>query len=551
MQARHASVLLALAACRPLEFAEFPPECDPSVETCPPGSGSTTTGSPTTGDGGDGIQTVTSATTTTATTTTTTSTSSGPDGNTGPAPLQDPEIRSVSLMPDLLKLAGSIDVDVVADNADGVRLVYPGIEVELEEGPAGQFHGQIYAYTGLTNGQHDATFTPWRGDLEGETETRPYTLKLPTAGELFLWDTMPDHGLGQVEALRVTASGHVVALGTLSQNGVSRCFLHRRDLEGKYAEADDIRIIFPDKEECQAIDLAVDGEALYLLVSMMGGDGPHWRVANAEWGEEPTFLRTGAKDEKAYALARSPSGRTVICGTAPSTGMMDDIVDGRVWSLFGATSELDYLGLKQLPHQFDETLRDCAFVGERLIVVGDVYGRHEQGQNPQPPKRARPLLLELDGEDGPAWHVAGLGPGNITQGSISELAIDAEGRYVTGLHTCGDTCTPQGEVRIYEPGGNLWWQVTLGATIFPPRDIVWSPAGYLVIASAEAAGNWSSKFVLQAFVPEAGKYEPVWSFAKAEMANLHLASAIAVGPGVVVGGGLGGAGFPALAFLRP
>ena len=149
MQARHASVLLALAACRPLEFAEFPPECDPSVETCPPGSGPTTTVSATTGDDGDGIQTVTSAT---ASTTTTTSAGSGSDGETGTAPQEAPAILSVSLTPSSLKFAGSIDVEVVADHADGVRLEYPGAEVELEEGLEGHFHGQIDVHTGLSNG---------------------------------------------------------------------------------------------------------------------------------------------------------------------------------------------------------------------------------------------------------------------------------------------------------------------------------------------------------------------------------------------------------------
>jgi hypothetical protein len=357
MQARHASVLLALAACRPLEFAEFPPECDPSVETCPPGSGSTTTGSATTGDGGDGVQTVTSATTSTATTTT--SAGSGSDGETGPAPQEAPAIRSVSLTPNPLKFAGSIDVEVVTDNADGVRLEYPGAEVELEEGLEGHFHGQIDVHTGLSNGTYEATLRPLREDVAGEPEIRPYTLELPAAGELFLWDTMPDHGLGHVEALRVTEAGHVVAFGTLYQDGIARCFLHRRDLEGKYTEADDIRIIFPDKE-CQAVDLVVDGEALYLLVSMMAGDGPRWRIGSAGWGEEPTILRTGAKDEKAYALARSPSGRIEICGTAPSFAV-DDQIDGRVWPLFGAPVELDYVALGKQPHQFNETLRDCAF----------------------------------------------------------------------------------------------------------------------------------------------------------------------------------------------
>ena len=549
MQARHASIFLALAACRPLEFAEFPPECDPAIETCPPGAGSTMADTTTGDDDGSGVQTVTGAT---SAATTTTAASAGSDSNseTGLVPEDAPAIRSVSLTPNPLEFAGAIDVEVVTDNTASVRLQYPGGDVELEEGPAGHFHGQIGASTGLANGTFEATMTPSRGESVGEPETRFYTFDLPPAGEMFLWDTMSDHGSGQIEALRVTESGHVIGLGTLYQNGTPRCFMHRRDLEGKYTEADDIRVIFPDKE-CQAIDLAIDGETLYLLVSMKGGDSWFWRIGSAAWGQDPTILRTGLKDEKANALARSASGTTAICGTAPSPDMLVDAIDGRVWPLVGAPVELDYIAPDdplQKPHLFDETLRDCEFVDERLVAVGDVFGRHEKGM-PAPPERTRPLLVEMDGQAEPAWHVDGLGPGNITQGSISTLAIDGEGCYITGLYTCGDTCEQQGEIRIYEPGSKLSWALTLGANILSPQDIAWSPAGYIVFASAQATGQWSSQFVVQAYIPE--QYEPAWTFAKAEMPNLHLGRALAVGPGTVVGGGFGGGGFPALVFLRP
>ena len=175
MRVRHDSLVFVLAACQPFEFAEFPPVCDPAIETCPPGAGSTTTTNATTGeDVSDGVQTVTTATTTTATTTSAGATSTDPDpgGSTGVTPL-DPAIESVSLTPDLLKFAGSIEVDVVATDAEGVRLQYPGAEVELEEGPDGHFHGQIDALTGLTpQGMYEALLTPWRGETVGEPEGR-------------------------------------------------------------------------------------------------------------------------------------------------------------------------------------------------------------------------------------------------------------------------------------------------------------------------------------------------------------------------------------------
>jgi hypothetical protein len=152
---------------------------------------------------------------------------------------------------------------------------------------------------------------------------------------------------------------------------------------------------------------------------MKSGNSWILRVGSAVWGEEPTIIRTGAKDEKAHALARSPAGNTAICGTAPSPVMALDTIDGRVWPLIGAPAELDYIAPddpQKQDHKFDEKLWDCEFGDdERLVAVGDVFGQHEPNINPPPPKRTRPLLLELDGEAEPVWHVDGLGPGNISQ----------------------------------------------------------------------------------------------------------------------------------------
>lgn len=550
MDRRSVITVLALAACN-FEIAELPPVCDPDVAVCPPGA--STGVASTTGDDGwitGEVQTVTGGVDATSATAGT-STSAGEPDETTAAPAV-PSVVSVTFDPDPLEFAGSIQVDVLADHAQGVRMLRPNSPpVELAKGPGGHFHGDLaQIHSGLSNGTYEVTFIPWAGEVEGEPDTRWYTVALPEAGSLFLWATMPDHGLGEVKALRVTDSGYVVAFMTVYQNGTPRCALHRRDLEGKYTEADEIRIIFADKE-CRAIDLEIDGDALYLLASMKGGDESwFWRVASATWGQQPTILRTGAKGEIAHALARSPSGNTAICGTAPSPNMIDDTIDGCVWPLVGPPVQLDYVAPddpQKKDHKFDETLRDCAFVGDRLVTVGDVFGRHEEEL--WQPKRTRPLIVEMDGQAEPVWTVGGLGPGNTTQGSISALAIDDEGRYITGLYTCGDTCDQQGEIRIYEPGGKLWWSITLGAKILPPQDVAWSPAGYIALASAEVAGQWSSKFVVQAYIP--GQYDPVWTFAKAEMPNLHLGNTLAVVPGAIIGAGFGGAGFPVLAFLRP
>jgi len=543
MRANHSFLLVALAACGH-EIAALAPECDPERETCPPGAAAgSTTGDESSGSA-SGVQTVTTAGSGTSGSGASSDTNP-PNETTDAAPIE-PGVVSVKFEPNPLEFAGVIEVDVIAD-AEGVRMsVHEAAPVELTQDQDGHFRGQIVIETGLSNGTHEATFVPWEADVEGMPATRPYTVALPDAGELFLWDTMPDHGLGQIEVLRVTTSGRVVGFGTLYQDGKPRCFLHRRELDGKYAE-NDVRVIFADKE-CQAIDLVVDGDVLYLLMSVMSGDGPRWRLGSALWEDEPAILRTGGKGELAHAVARSVNGLIRVCGEGPSTGVNpEDKVDARVWPPVGEPLELDYKLLDK-EHQFDEILRACDFAGERLVGVGEVFGQHEEGM-PWPPKRKRPLLLELDNPTDPTWHVPGLGPGNTTQGSASELAIDDEGRYWVGLYTCGDTCDAQGEVRRYEHGGKLTWTVTLGPSTLPPSALAWSPAGYLVVGSAEVVGNWSSRFILQAFVPE--EYEPAWSFAKAEVSSLHIAQAVAVGPGVVVGAGVGGNGFPAVAFLYP
>lgn len=550
MRATPSFLLVALAACH--EIMALPPECDPERETCPPGSSTGDSGA-TTGDELGSASTVHTVTSTgSGMSGSGTSASTEPPAETTSAPAAEPAIVSVSYNPDPLEAVGAIEVDVVAQ-AEGVRMILPdSAPVELTPGPASHFRGKIEIRTGLSNGTHDATFEPREADVVGVSETYPYTVALHNAGELFLWDTMPDHGLGQIQALRVTATSRIVGFGTIFEDGKPRCFLHRRELDGKYTDGD-VRVIFADKE-CQAVDLVVDGDVLYLLASVMSGDGPRWRLASALWGEEPAVVRTGGKDEVAHAVVRSDGGLLRVCGTGPTTGInLTDKLDARVWPPVGEPSVLDYVANPNDPlpkeHLFDEVLRACAFAGERLVGVGEVFGRHEPKQLPFPPKRKRPLLLELDDPADPTWHVPGLGPGNVTQGSASELAIDDQGRYWVGLYTCGDTCDVQGEVRRYEPGGKLSWTVTLGPNTLPPSALAWSPAGYLTVGSAEAVGNWSSKFLLQAFIPD--EYEPAWNFAKAEVASLHVAWAVAVTPKGIVGAGVGGDGFPAMAFLYP
>lgn len=481
------------------------------------------------------VQTVTSAGEVTSTSTTTAA-----PGTTGEPAV--PAVVSVMFTPDPLEQVGIIEVEVVAEDADHVRMDRPGFEsVELSKGPDERFHGAIEILSGLSNGTHEASFVPRQEGVEGATEIGYYTVALPEAGSEVLWDVIPDDGLGQVDALAVLGDDAIVGLGTLYDGDTPRCYVHRRDLDGSYSGAD-VQVLFPEYP-CTAVDLETDGETIDLLVTVTGGDGPRWRVATMAWGQAPVVLRTGLKDEVAHALARDKNGKRVVCGTAPSPGLMDKI-DGRVWTLNGPTSELDYRPTPE-SHLFDETVMDCAFRGEQLVLVGEVYGKHEDAD---PVTRKRPFVLELDDQGEPPWTVPGVGPGNTTQGGASTLAIDDQGRAIVGLYTCGDACDPEPELRIHEPGGALVWQETLPAEVSVPFGLTWSPAGYAIIAGAHGTGN-ATQFLLQGYVT--GTYGPAWTFLKGKQAGLHIALAVVAGPGVVVGAGFGAGGYPAFAFVKP
>ena len=164
-----------------------------------------------------------------------------------------------------------------------------------------------------------------------------------------------------------------------------------------------------------------------------------------------------------------------------------------------------------LPHWFAETARDCIFAnaGDTLVLVGEAYGIHD-GDNVQDP-RDRRMVIEHDVAAAVTdWIVGGPGPG--VQSRLLAVDVDDQGRYHAVDYTCLDDCEPDGEVRVYSPGGELESQVSmgpLGSAWFGPHDIAWSPAGYAVVALAEQQGQ-SIVFKVQAFAPNT--YEPLWTF---------------------------------------
>jgi hypothetical protein len=207
----------------------------------------------------------------------------------------------------------------------------------------------------------------------------------------------------------------------------------------------------------------------------------------------------------------------------------------------------DYRPANKL-HWFAETARDCSLVGDTLVLVGEANGKHDGGNLPD--KRDRRMVIEFDvaGDVPTKWTVGGPGPG--VQSRIVAVDVDDQGRYHTVGYTCLDACEPDGEVRVYSPGGELESQVPmgpLGSAWFGPYDIAWSPAGYAVVALAEQQGQ-STVFKVQAYAPNT--YEPLWTFTPSDKQGIQIALAVAIGPfGEVYAGGIGATNHPAFAVI--
>lgn len=537
-----AFAFVSLTACP--QFPEWTSCVDGECSsTVPPGA----TGEPqlptTTIDGG-GFQTVTGVEESTSTGASLPET--GTEGTTTGESLEPPAIVQYDLLPNTIMVNGPIDVLVSAAHADGVHMkLENGDESELTLVKPGVFEGSFDVLTGLLNGVRYAHLTPWRDAVVGQAVKAPYTIDLPLPGSQLFWETSDEIGPGQVVALGVLPDGQVVEFGTHFPNGGPRCYLRRRDKKGV---VNDIAFVL-EGSDCTAVDMKVDEQgALFVLVQRTGGDGVRWWYGrSAAWGKGVTPVKDGLKGETAVALAHHHSGKVAVCGYA-LTPLMD--VDAMV-QIFEPNAEMaspltfDYQPVDKLPHWFEERPRDCVFTGDKLALVGEVYGRHALEQV----KRERLFILRLpDGGQSEPWMVAE--PEVRTQSGAQAVDVDEEGRLVVAGYTCDDNCLPEGDLRIYDAANKLEWQVSLGAfqsKDLATKDLAWSPAGYAVVATGGLKGT-EGAFTVRAFGQS--QVPPLWTFTHKDIQALDLALALAIGHyGEVYAGGMGVNGYPAVAYI--
>jgi hypothetical protein len=384
--------------------------------------------------------------------------------------------------PDYTDVNAILDVLVTADHADGVRMeLENGDVVELTPLGAGEFGGEILAYSGLSNGQMTAWFTPWRDALVGETVGAEYVIALPPPGYELYWNADDLDVDGNVAAIGVLPDGRPVEFGTYHVMGEPRCYLRLRDKSGEPVEFVDVL----PPAHCRAIDFKIDrttGVMHLLLERKKGDDLVWWAGESPGWGLGPKNIGIGEVGDTALALASRP-GLVAVCGAKPvaTTDKRDALA---VLLRPGQQAEerlFDYENPNK--HWFAETARDCIFSGDTLVLVGEANGKHDGGNWPDPRDRRMVIEHDVAADVPPKWTVGGTGPG--VQSRILAVDVDDQGRYHTVGYTCLDVCEPEGEVRVYSPGGELESQVPmgpLGSAWFGPHDIAWSPAGYAVVA---------------------------------------------------------------------
>ncbi|MFZ6178390.1 hypothetical protein [Nannocystis pusilla] len=538
-----AIVVLGVAACTAPSVGgityDQPPDTATAGTTGASDGAPSTTGdpAPTTGTTGEALTTGT----------TSSGPTSEPGSTTGDDPLAPPAIVEGELDMDVLVKHEPLDVTIETAHAEGVRMQVDGgtpIELDLEGGDT--FTGQIVIYTALDNGPHLATFVAWRGDLESELFELPFTVALPPPGSELFWEGNDKIGKGTVVALAVTPARELIELGTYYPQGQARCYLRRRGLDGLWIEGDlfEVKAGLP----CSAIDLAVDDDgALHVLVDKLENGELRWWLGKYEaWAGPPTQVGVGVVGDVARALALADD-RAAVCGTKPD----DDLVRGTVW-LFapgqsGKVLSYDYLPENEFPDPigFSELPNDCAFVGEHLLVTGEVKGQHDQDSV----TRARHFLLDIDGAgQNPEWTL--VPQDGSTQSGGRVLAIDAGGRAMTGGYHCDDQCEPNGELLLFSANGDLAWRRSLDPLLAAPRALVWHPAGYVVFAAARDGAQDSTSFFAQAWFPL--KAQSVWSYDHQDGLAIHTPTSLAIGPyGQIYAGGMTAGGYPAVALIAP
>jgi len=459
------------------------------------------------------------------------SSSESSTGTAGPEEQAPPVIVGLSLTPGpgtpgscVLYSAGPVAVTVQAeDSAEVWVTVDDGEPVALE--PVGddgtEFVGEIAVLGESWNGSHTVSAVAESGELVSAPRVDMFTVEAPSAGSE-AWKKKSTITPSKGNAVAVDAQGEVYELFTEWSPQGARCHVRRRDNQGEAVWPQETVALAPGVS-CGGEDIKVapDG-TIWALANTVVDDVNRWQIFHLD--PEGVLLdppQVGDFEEFGRGLDVNAAGDVLLCGVRPGFLLPDTWV--RLSPSAGTGWTVPWVH-KSAQEEFDERTRDCAFVEDRIVVVGEVFG-------PIDPNVFGSLsrgfvaefgingvkLAEVVVVDAPPW-----------QSGYEAVAPDGDGGYVAVGYTCDAKmlpCTPtQGAMKWFSPGVAMTREqaITVAATVW---GVAASPSGGVVIA-AEATKKGKG-FLTQAWAP--GKGEPSWEY-QGTLSTIQVATGIAVGP---------------------
>jgi len=453
-----------------------------------------------------------------------TTTSGSGSESTGPLVVPEPEIVDLDLDPFAPKSAGPIKVTVQANNAVEVWMaVDSGDAVALE--PVGdegtEFVGEIAVLGESWNGDHTVAAVARAGELESPPWEEMFTVTAPEAG-MEVWKKMNTLTPSFGNAVAFDAQGEVYELFTEWGNQGMRCHVRRRDTLGEAVWPQDA-VALAAGVACigEDIKVAPDG-TLWVLVNTVEDEVDRWQLLNLDPNgvllDDP---QVGGFEEVGRGLDVNTAGDLLLCGSRPGVGLPDTWIKLMPQAGMGWTRPwVHEVGNEK----FDERTKDCAFVEDRIVIVGEVFGQHVPDDIDD---FSRGFVVEF-GINGVELSKAVATDIPAQQSGHEAVAYDSDGGYAAVGYTCNTTmvpCSPKkGVVSWFSSGAALTWEQSV-TDVVTMSDVAPSASGGVVVAAQ--ALQKEQGFMVQAWV--SGQSEPVWEY-QGTPSSVQVATGIALGP---------------------
>lgn len=428
-------------------------------------------------------------------------------GTTGPAEQAPPQIvgMSLSVGPGPLKSAGPVVVMVQTEDTMKVSMtVDAGEAVALTPVGGGEFVGEIPVLGESWNGLHTVSAVAKSGELESAPWPEMFEVTVPAAGsEAWKQKSPIVPSLGN--AVAVDAAGAVYELFTESGAQGDRCHVRRRDPQGAAVWPKDT-VVLAGEVACAGEDIVVHPDGtVWVLVNTRVAQVDRWRLYHLDAaGKLLADPQIGDFEESGRGLDVNAAGELLLCGTRPGDQGEDAWVHlrppvGDGWTM-PWVYELD-------TNPFAERTRDCAFVEDRIVVVGEAFGQHEPNDLDY---QSRAFVAEY-GFDG-ALLAEVVAPSSLAwQSGYEAVAPDGGSEYVAVGYTCDAEqvpCNPaKGLIVWFDLDVDLAWaqSVTTVKTVWA---VAPSPSGGLVVAGQ--AIKEGHGFLVEAWALAKGT--PSWSY---------------------------------------